>query len=195
MVFRRAWLHRARQAAACLLVLWQVPAVGLAESGAAEQAERVQAAFLRNFARYVGWPAGTFATERAPWTVCVLGSDPFGAALEATFEGRLEQGRGFEVVRVGEPEQLPACQIVFVGYAGAAKRRAALAQLKGRAVLTVGNAPEFLSEGGVVRLTVNEHVDMGINLDQARAASLTIPTKMIEVARDVVENGSLRRWR
>ncbi|HJV71651.1 YfiR family protein [Ideonella sp.] len=176
-----------------LLCVW--PAAALTNDAAPEPAARVQAAFLRNFARYVAWPARAFAGERSPWTVCVLGSDPFGAALEGTFDGRTEQGRSFEVVRANEPEQLPACHIVFLGDASATKRRAVLAQLKGRPVLTVANAPDFLNEGGVIRLTVSERVEMGINLDQARAASLTIPAKMLEVARDVVDNGALRRLR
>jgi hypothetical protein len=185
----------ARRVAMGMVLLGVWPAAALTNGVAIEQAARVQAAFLRNFARYVAWPARAFAGEQSPWTVCVLGTDPFGAALEGTFGGRSEQGRSFEVVRASEPDQLPACHIVFLGESSATKRRAVLAQLKGRPVLTVANAPDFLSEGGVIRLTVSERVEMGINLDQARAASLTIPAKMLEVARDVVDNGVQRRLR
>ena len=92
-------------------------------------------------------------------------------------------------------EQLPACQIVFVDVAQAAERRAVLARLNRQPVLTVGIAPEFLDEGGIVRLLAGERVEMSINLDQARASSLTIPSTMLEVSRSVVENGTLRRWR
>jgi hypothetical protein len=56
----------------------------------------------------------------------------------------------------------------------------------------VGDAPEFLDEGGIVRLVARERIEMSINLDQARAASLSIPTKMLEVSREVLENGTLR---
>ncbi len=62
-------------------------------------------------------------------------------------------------------------------------------------MLTVGDAPDFLNEGGIIRLRPGERLEMSINLDQARAASLTIPTKMLEISRDVVENGAVRRWR
>lgn len=166
-----------------------------AQERAVEKPATVEAAFLRNFARYVTWPARAFAGEHSPWFVCVLGDNHFDSALESTFRGRTEQGRAFEVVRAARLEQLPACQIVFVDLPRAAERRAVLAELKKQPVLTVGHAPEFLDEGGVIRLLAGERIEMSINLDQARAASLTIPSKMLEVSREVVENGTLRRWR
>jgi hypothetical protein len=98
-------------------------------------------------------------------------------------------------VSAGTLDQLPPCQIVFVGYESPARRRAALGELKKLPVLTVGRAPEFLNEGGIIRLLAGERIEMSINLDQARAASLTIPSKMLELARDVVENGTVRKWR
>jgi hypothetical protein len=168
---------------------------GVAAQDRATDPARVEAAFLRNFARYVTWPARAFASEQSPWLICLLGRNQFDNALEETFQGRMEHGRAFEVVRVARLEQLPACQIVFVDLPLATERRAALAELKKQPILTVGRAPEFLEEGGVIRLLAGERIEMSINLDQARAAALTIPSKMLEVSREVVENGALRRWR
>ncbi len=159
------------------------------------QRSRVEAAFLRNFAHYVSWPAEAFANERSPWTVCVMGGNHFGEALENTFRGREEQGRPFEIVRSAGVEQLTSCQIVFVAVENAELRRSILGRLKNRPVLTVGNAPDFLKEGGVIRLVAGERMEMSINLDQARVASLGIPAKLLEVSREVVENGTVRRLR
>jgi hypothetical protein len=160
-----------------------------------EQRSRVEAAFLRNFARYVVWPPAAFAGDRAPWSVCIFGDDPFGSVLEQTFQGRMEKGRPFAVLRSVSVEQLNACQIAYFGGATGARQRAALELLRRLPVLTVGHSPEFLAEGGIIRLTAGERIEMGINLDQARAASLTIPTKMLEVAHEVVDQGVTRRWR
>ncbi|MDO8991067.1 MAG: YfiR family protein [Sideroxyarcus sp.] len=157
--------------------------------------QQVEAAFLRNFARYVTWPDHAFADEHSSWNVCILGNDQFDGVLEKTLYGRTEQGRSFKIFHAAELERLPSCHIVFVGFKDSAKRRAALAGLKMQPVLTVGDAPEFLREGGIIRFRVGEHVEMSINLDQARSASLAIPTKMLEVSHEVVENGMPRRWR
>ncbi|MCW5658263.1 MAG: YfiR family protein [Burkholderiaceae bacterium] len=170
------------------------PGVRAADTGG-EQRSRVEAAFLRNFARYVGWPPSAFAGDQAPWSVCIVGEDPFGSVLEQTFEGRKEKGRSFSVVRKVAIEQLNGCQIVYLGGVNAARRRVMLEQLRHLPVLTVGHAPEFLAEGGIIRLAAGERIEMSINLDQARAASLTIPTKMLEVAHEVVDQGVTRRWR
>lgn len=191
------WLSRPGRVAVvgCLLALLPPHGGADAQDRPAVSAARVEAAFLRNFARYVGWPARAFASERSAWSVCIVGNGHFDDTLEATFQNRTEQGRAFEVVRGARLEQLPACQIVFVDVAQAAERRAVLARLNRQPVLTVGIAPEFLDEGGIVELLAGERVEMSINLDQARASSLTIPSTMLEVSRSVVENGTLRRWR
>lgn len=192
---RRLLPSSQRTAAAWLLAALGLLACAPAQAQPPEQPARVEAAFLRNFARYVSWPTRAFAGEHSPWLVCVLGNGPLDAVLESTLQGRSEQGRAFEVVRAARLEQLPTCQIVVVDFPQAAQRRAALAELSKRPVLTVGRAPEFLDEGGIVRLIAGERIEMSINLDQARAASLTIPAKMLEVSREVLENGTLRRWR
>lgn len=160
-----------------------------------ENPYRIKAAFLRNFAHYVTWPNGAFSSSDTPWHVGILGADPFGTTLETTFQGRREQGRSFEIFRADQVEDLPACQIVFVAYKDAARRRLALAALKNKQVLTVGEAPDFLKEGGIIRFQVNDRVLMSVNLDQARSASLNIPTRMLEVSHEVLENGVVRTVR
>lgn len=179
----------------CMLAMLPPHGGAGAQDRPAESAARVEAAFLRNFARYVGWPSRAFASERSAWNICVLGNGHFDGTLEETFRNRTEQGRAFEVLRAARLEQLPPCQIIFVDLAQATDRRAVLARLQKQPVLTVGRAPEFLDEGGIVRLLAGDRIEMSINLDQARAASLTIPSTMLEVSRGVLENGTLRRWR
>jgi hypothetical protein len=155
----------------------------------------VEAAFLRNFAHYIAWPDEVFADPGAPWRICILGSDPFGEVLESTFEGRTEQGRPFAIHRVQKAAGLKQCQIVYVAFKISANRRAALSSLHGLPILTVSNAPGFLQEGGIIRFDVSDFVELSVNLDQAKAASLSIQTKMLEVARIVIENGAVRRAR
>jgi hypothetical protein len=155
----------------------------------------VEAAYIRNFARYVTWPAGALPAPGAPWRVGVLGRDSFVEVLERTLRGRTEQGRPFEIHRAASLWELPVCQIIFVGQADPGERRLTLRALHGKPVLTVGDAPEFLREGGVIEFVVGNTVQMGINLDQARAGSLQIQTKMLEVSREVLESGIVKVMR
>ncbi|MBW8830188.1 MAG: YfiR family protein [Burkholderiales bacterium] len=157
--------------------------------------EAVEAVFMRSFTRYVTWPPHAFAEPNSPWSICVVGSDRFDEVLDRTFAGRTELGRPFGVTRARTSEELLRCHIVFVGYDSPMRRRAALEGLKHRPVLTVGDAPDFLFEGGIIRFVVHDRVAISINLDEARSSSLGISTKMLEVAREVVDNGTLRRLR
>lgn len=183
------------QWAITLLVMFSLPQLAAAQELVTATPNKVKAAFLRNFTRYVTWPAEAFADDRSPWRICILGNDPFGDILEKTLMGRAEQGRAFEILRAESLNELTRCQIVFVAYSEAAKRRAVLAELKKSPILTVSDAPEFLREGGIIQFQVGDRVEMSINLDQSRSASLTIQTKMLEVSREVVENGVVKKWR
>jgi len=177
----------------CLLTIALAPAA--ADTDATASPARVEAAFLRNFARYVSWPAAAFPDTASPWCIGILGPDPFGDVLDSSLQGRSEQGRRFEVYRAEHLGNLPPCQIVFLAYRDAARRRAVLAELKKKPVLSVSDAPDFLELGGVIRLDVGGTVRMAINLDQAKAATLTIRAQMLEVAHEVLHNGSIRRMR
>lgn len=174
----------------CLLAL---PGIGGSQDR--KHPNEVEAAFLRNFAHYVEWPPQVFADDQSPWVIGILGDDPFGAILESTFKDRAEKGRAFVVVRAQDLEELPVCHIVFIAYKSAAQRQWALARLKNKPVLTVGDTPDFLQEGGVIQFKVDDSVHMRINLDQARAVALTIQTKMLEVSSDILENGVIRKVR
>jgi hypothetical protein len=180
-----------------IALLWMLHLPGLVASQelAPANPNRVKAAFLRNFAHYVSWPAHAFPDGSAPWHICILGPDPFGDILETSLKGRTEQGRSFEVFRADMLDQLPSCQIVFLTYKDDARRRAVLDRLKNKPVLTVGDAPEFLHEGGTIRFQVDDRVRLSINLDQARVATLVIQTRMLEVSSEVLDNGVVRKMR
>lgn len=178
-----------------LLFLLRLATYAEGQGWVTESPGKVEAAFLRNFAHYVAWPPDAFDDPHAPWRIGVLGRDPFGEALDKTFEGRTEQGRPFSIYRAKTLDQLPRCQIIFIAHDDSQRVRAVLDELKGKPVLTVGDAPDFLEDGGIIRFRLRDRVLMSINLDQARAVSLKIQTKMLEVADEVLENGVVRKVR
>ena len=182
-------------AIATIAIAIQSPSLAIGQTQMAENPNKIKAAFLRNFAHYVNWPSHAFPDGRSPWNVCILGPDPFGEVLESTLAERTEQDRAFRIFRADSLERLPRCQIVYVTYNSAAKRQAALTELRDKPVLTVGDAPDFLEEGGVIRFQVEDRIRMNVNLDQARAVSLNIQTRMLEVASGVLDNGVVRKMR
>lgn len=180
-----------------LLLFWLLLAGGnaAAQESNAENPNRVIAAFLRNFAHYVDWPADAFNATDAPWRIGILGNNRLGEVVETTLRGRTEQGRPFKVFYADTLQELPPCQIVYIAIRDSGKRRAVLAALKDKPVLTVGEASELLQEGGIIRFRLGTRIQMSVNLDQARSVSLKVQTKMLEVSSEVLDNGVIRKRR
>jgi hypothetical protein len=167
---------------------------GLARSEALHTGDphEVMAGYLRALPAYVQWPTNTFATPEEPWHIGILGLDPFGGMLETILHDRQAAGRGFEIWHATKLKDLPPCEIIFIAGKDAEEIKIILKQLGSRPVLTVSDHDNFLVLGGIIQLQARATVRMAINLDRARAAQLTIPGKMLEVASEVIENGERR---
>jgi len=149
----------------------------------------VIAGFLHAFPSYVEWPTNVPATNPPPWRLGVVGDDPFGDSLADIFDNHPVRGRQFEIIHAARAEDLPPCDIVYIGSKDIKQVKQSLAMLAARPVLTVSEADDFLELGGIVELHQGPTVRFSIDLDNARAAGLKIPAGMLEVAAKVVENG------
>ncbi|MBL9126655.1 MAG: YfiR family protein, partial [Verrucomicrobiales bacterium] len=70
-----------------LLFTWLVILV-MAGDAAQALEYRVKAGYLFNFAKFVEWPAGAFASEDSPFVVAVLGNEEAGAVVASALEGK-----------------------------------------------------------------------------------------------------------
>ena len=66
----------------------------------------IKAAILYNFAKFASWPETAFNNAGAPLRVCVLGDDPFGAALD-TLHGKQVRGRPLATARIAAVHDAP----------------------------------------------------------------------------------------
>lgn len=180
--------HFARHAL-CALRRLAAPAAlaaALASAAGAAQAESrtpteydVKAAFLYNFARFVEWPdVGAVPSV----DVCVVGADPFGSALDA-IKGK-PLGRATLRVRRAEPDKLGGCELVFIPASESGRLESVLQAVKGRALLTVGDGPDFAQRGAVIGFYPDQSkVRFEINIDAARRSGLAISSQLLRLAR------------
>jgi YfiR/HmsC-like len=140
----------------------------------------VKAVFLFNFSQFVDWPAPAFEDARAPLVIGVLGNDPFGSALEVIVRGQTANGRPIVVQRYTRVEEIGACHILFIGDSEQSRLPQVLAALAGRHILTVGDFDDFAGSGGVIRfVNVGNRIRLHINLQAAKAANLSISSKLL----------------
>ncbi|HUA57425.1 MAG TPA: YfiR family protein [Verrucomicrobiae bacterium] len=144
---------------------------------------QVKAAFLYNFAKFVDWPAQSFRTPDEPIEVCVLSSNPFGSSLEQVIRGKTAAGRPLSARKVADAPSLNSCHILFVAAEDVKKFRALAPKLRGAPLLTVGEASDFISAGGIVNFKIeNGKVRFEINVEAAEQGQLRISSKLLSLA-------------
>ncbi|HJT82382.1 MAG TPA: YfiR family protein [Chthoniobacterales bacterium] len=144
---------------------------------------QVKAVFLFNLAQFVDWPAEVFPDTRAPLVIGVLGEDPFGAYLDETVRGETVRNHRLILQRFRRISEIKTCHMLFVSHSEAGRLEQIFSAVRGRNILTVGDADDFISRGGMVRLvTERNRIRIRINMESVRAAGLTISSKLLRLA-------------
>ncbi|HKO79162.1 MAG TPA: YfiR family protein [Chitinophagaceae bacterium] len=143
---------------------------------------QLKAVFLYNFTQFVEWPPNSFSSGQAPMVIGILGTDPFGSYLEETVAGEKMNDHPLRVEHYNTVEEIGSCQILFINVADKNKREQIIAKLKGRNILTVSDAPDFLSQGGMIRFfTKQDKIKLQVNLEETKTANLVISSKLLRL--------------
>ncbi|HEY0945273.1 MAG TPA: YfiR family protein [Opitutaceae bacterium] len=177
-----------------LPALFLALAVLFAFAPAAVQAQvsreyQVKAVFLFNFAQFVEWPPRAFGGDQEALVIGVLGHDPFGAYLDEAVRGETVHGRPLRIERFRRAEDIRTCHVLYVSRSEAARLPQILSALRGREILAVSDVEGFAGRGGAIQfVTERNKVRLRINVDAARAAALTISSKLLRPA-EIVSTG------
>lgn len=151
----------------------------------------VKAEFLHRFAQFVTWPPEAFApaegappaADDAPLTIGVLGSDPFGAVLDAAVAEARVGGRRFAVRRFKTLAELQPCHILFVAASEEPRLPAVLERLRETPTLTVGESRRFARRGGVIGFVLVENrLRFEISATAAERARLKVSSQLLRLA-------------
>jgi YfiR/HmsC-like len=168
---------------ALLIGLGAAPVWGLAQTQ-----DDVTVAFLYNFARFVEWPAGSFANGNAPFTIGFVGKPALAEKFTQAVQGKNVGGREFNVRKLEDLSAAAACQIVFIGDQG--KVAALVAGAKGKPVLCVGEGADFLAAGGMIAFNrEGARLVFDVNPAAITAVQLTPGEKLLKAARSVKGGG------
>ena len=171
----------AHMAAACALVASTTGQLAFAEVTDIQ----VKVAFLYNFAKYTKWPPDT-DPQPDVFPIAILGTDPFGAALDDMLQGKTVGESKVVVRRITRPEDVEDARILYISESEADELPRILKRLERAPVLTVGEMSRFAERGGVVQLkTEGNRVRLEINLGAAERARLKISSELLKLARIV----------
>jgi uncharacterized protein DUF4154 len=179
----RRWLWRTAGLIAVLAMacVFMVPVRLRAQSAELPEIQ-VKAAFLFNFIKFVDWPATSFVKASSSISVCIVGSDEFSSAFEGLVKGKELGGRAL-AVRRSDPGTLSGCHVVYVSESRKRDVQVILREVRGRAVLTVGDVEQFTHKGGVIGFYERDHrLRFSVNPDAGARAGLHISSKLLSLA-------------
>ncbi len=148
----------------------------------------VEAAYLFNFGKFVGWPSGGPAD--APFLICILGDDPFGPVLDHTIAGESLGGKQVEDKRIARPEDALGCSILYISGSESGRLNKILSVVQEAPVLTVSDIPDFVQEGGMIQFVLRDgRVRFEVNLAPAQSNGLALSSELLKVAVAVRRGG------
>ncbi len=148
----------------------------------------VKGAFLYKFLPFVDWPTSAFPATESPFTLCIMGDDPFGPALDRALASQRVGNRAITLRRITSPEAAGYCQVVFIGTDDPGREGDALRALAGRPILTVTDlgAPQ----SGMIAFAIEDnHIRFDIDDEAAAHSGLGISSKLLSLARSVKPRG------
>ena len=150
---------------------------------------KVEAAYLYNFGRFVEWPAKSATAQTSSFTICVLGEDPFGQALDATLAGEAIGNQRVIARRISSPQMSADCQILFISSSEANRLNKIIEALDKNAILTVSDIPQFSQHRGMIQFVLEENrIRFEVNLTATQRAGLTLSSDQLKVATVVRKN-------
>ena len=175
-----------RRACAWLVILAATISPGSPSSAQGTAAEyQLKAAFVSKFPEFTEWPEAAL-DGRDTVDLCVARPNPFGTALSELVTGEVLRGRRLVTRDIDSPAAIDHCQVLFVSGLPPNARRLLLARAATLPMLTVGDYPAFLDEGGIVSLRiVAGRVRFDVNVEASSRVGIRLGSQLLRLAANV----------
>ncbi len=146
---------------------------------------RIKAAYLYNLSKFITWPDENSQDKSTPVTICIYGYNPFDQYLDKLRE-RTVKGRPIDIRYLDEQQSIGNCQMLFISQHNTTVPALLTKGPPYPPILTVSDDEDFVARGGLISLvTVNNNVQLSINLSRARLAGFIISANLLEMARKI----------
>jgi hypothetical protein len=143
---------------------------------------KLKAAFLIQLFNFVRWPEGADTPPPRTSRIGLLGEDPFGD-LFRNVEGTLVAGRPLEIKRFRTVREIEPCHILFVAGTESVRLKDVLEALGRSSTLTVGESPDFVRSGGMIRFYhKGDRIRLEMDAAAAERAGLKPSAKLLDLA-------------
>jgi len=166
----------------CFLLLGSISPLQAEEIS---QEYQLKAAFLVNFARFISWPEPSSLPRREEFTLCIVGSNPFGTTLHA-LESKKINGRNLKVIDAETFQQLPSCHLLYVSKSEKNELESIFSRIRQKPVVTVSDIPGFAEAGGSIEFVTREdRLSFIINNSDLKQRGIQAGASMLDLAASV----------
>ncbi len=170
-------------------ILFMIALVLISLPATADEVSReysIKAAFIYNFTKFIVWPQKDSISDVEFFNVCILGDKSLSSAAR-TIQGKLVHGSILQIKNIENVGENGTCEIMFIAIANTERLQQALEYIKGMSVLSVGDTSDFVNNGGIIGLFVeNNKVKFNINQIAANDNGLKINSRLLELAIRVI---------
>lgn len=154
--------------AACLFF------VPLNAFASATNEDKIKAAYIYNFLKFVTWPDTSFADAKSPLRVCVAGEGTVPDLIKTLIAGKEVKGRTVEVQNASSS----GCHLLFVSSSADAGD-----SIGAPGVVTVGEVEGFAANGGVFNfVNIDGKVKVELNQKAAKHSGIQVSAKLQQIS-------------
>ena len=144
---------------------------------------KLKAALLYKLTKFVEWPITDNQQRNNTFSMCVLGENVFGDALQP-LQKRKVRNMPIEVDFYSQSHSIDKpCHLLFVSDSKSAFVKKIINKFEHHSTLTISDIPQFAEQGGMVGFTRgSKKIGFKINLDRAKQAKLSIAAPLLQLA-------------
>ncbi len=144
--------------------------------------QAVLAALTLNVARFTHWPEFAFSDAPDTLNLCVFGDNVVQQSFN-DIENKIINNKTIHIINISRLRNLNRCQLLYLSNLNRNKLIPLLVELKGKAILTVGENMRFLQAGGMVGLEkIKGKIQLTINLPRVKNSKLVISSRILKLA-------------
>ena len=144
---------------------------------------QVKAVFLYNFTHFIDWPQTAFESKYDSFVIGVVGNDPLTPFIEQAIKGEWIETHVIRLEKYRSAAEIKKCHLLYVSSDDPEEVREILRIAARKKILTVGDTPNFVRWGGMIRFyTEHGKLRLQINNTIAKAEGFKISSKLLRVA-------------
>jgi hypothetical protein len=143
------------------------------------QVEKMEAAFIYNFASLVNWPS---SYQSGDFVIAVLGSAPITKELEDIAKQKKAGAQTITVKKISSPSEIGNAHIVFIPDSQKGKIADVVGQTGQNSTLVISESAGGAAKGSIINfILVDEKLRFELNEGKATAKSLKLAPTLVKL--------------